>query len=270
MQRYRRHNAQPLEDEPTIYNLDMYRSIFGSSTIEDPRTWIRQGYVEDTDAASTLSDAIDQLSPYDWPDDAPDTIELVGYGTFLDLSREDHYEVYPRMTNYRQDGGAHPTANSNDLSYLTDYPNLRPSHSLFRREPYREWYRIHVFEHWLTERPRMHSVQLMLTDLIDMWYRYRHHDAHNCNFNPLNNNESNLASSSSDDSDEPPNWEHGGQDITIEYPSTVLTPPSTPRSGSSSEIDMTLYDYIADDSEATHTIDMTPPPSPIPDIGGDA
>ena len=60
----RRHIPRPPE-EPTNYNLDTYRSTFGSCTTQDPRTWIRQGYVEYTDAASVLSDAIDQLSPFD-------------------------------------------------------------------------------------------------------------------------------------------------------------------------------------------------------------
>jgi hypothetical protein len=39
MQPHRRHIPRPPE-EPTNYNLDMYRSTFGSYTIQDPRTWI--------------------------------------------------------------------------------------------------------------------------------------------------------------------------------------------------------------------------------------
>ena len=69
MQRSYRHNTQPTED-PTINNFDMYRSTVGSRNNQDTRTWIRQGYVEDTDADSTLPEAIDQLSSFDLPDDA--------------------------------------------------------------------------------------------------------------------------------------------------------------------------------------------------------
>jgi hypothetical protein len=269
MQRRYRHNPRPPE-EPTNYNLDMYRSTFGSHTIQDPRTWIRQGYVEDTDAASTLSDAIDQLSPYDWPDDAPDTIVFEGCGHYLELSREEHYELFPRQNNYRDDGGTHPIHDSSDQSYLSDFTNLRPSNTLLRTEAYSEWYRKYIFARWLEELPRLHSVQLTLAELIDIWQKYRHHEVHNFNSNTLNSNEHNYTSSSSSD---------GGQDsvqgypnLIGDYPQTVLTPPGTPTSGSSLDTATPPIDHDVNNYYNTMlTADMTPPSSPVnSDIGDGA
>ena len=126
MQRSHRPSARPSEDTMNR-NLDTYRSIFVNHDILDSRTWIRRSYVEDIDDASNLSDAIDQLPPFEWPDNAPDTITLECPNHFIDVSREEHYVELPHMINYHDDGGTHPTIDCNDRSYLSDYGNLRPS-----------------------------------------------------------------------------------------------------------------------------------------------
>ena len=243
-------------------NLDTYRSIFVNRDIQDPRTWIRQGYVEDTDAASTLSDAIDQLPPFDWPDNAPDTITLECRNHWIDVSREEYYVEIPRERNYHDDGGMHPTIGRDDKPHLSDFVNLRPSISLFKIIPYREWYRTNIFAHWLAERPRLHSVQLTLSELIDIWQSYRHHEVHNFNSNTLNSNEQNY-SSSSNNSDEEPN-------PSGDYPYTTMTSPSTPRSGSSLQTGTPPIDYedTLNHSDMMMTMDLTPPPSPTESMCG--
>lgn len=258
----------PKSIEPTHSDLDMLRGLFGDPNIQDTRAWIRQGYVDDTDAASTLSDAIDQLPHYDWPDDAPDTIVLDRYGHQLHLTREESYEYFPRSNNYRDDGGTFSTYDDNDPAFMSDFINLRPSNSLFRLAPYREWYRLHIFAHWIAEGSRLHSVQLTLAELIEIWKRYRHPEAHNFNFNPLNSNENNYYSSSNNSDEENDLTSAHIIDSTTDYPSTVLTPPSTPRSGSSLDTGTPPIDHGTRDSELLFTAEMTPPSSPIDsDIG---
>jgi hypothetical protein len=259
MQRRHRPSARTTEDT-TNRSLDAYRSIFANQDIQDFRTWIRQGYVEDTEAASTLSDAIDQLPPFDWPDDAPETITLECPNHFIDVSREEQFVEIPRRINYRDDGGTHSTIDSDDTLYLSDFLNLRPSISLLKITPYREWYRTHIFAQWLAERPRLHSVQLTLTELVDIWQRYRHHEVHYFNPNILNSNEHNYTSSSNNsDSDPIP---------SCDYPYTTMTPPGTPRSGSSLQTGTPPMDYEAtlQFSDMMMTMDMTPPPSPTESI----
>ena len=122
-------------------------------------------------------------------------------------------------------GGTHPIHDSSDQSYLPDFTNLRPSNTLFRTEAYSVWYRTHLFAQWLEELPRLHSNQLTLAELINIWQNYRHHEVHNFNFNTLNSNESN--------SDGGQDSAQGYPNPTGDYPQTVLTPPGNPTSGSS-------------------------------------
>ena len=176
---------------------------------------------------------------------------------FIVVSREEHYQELPRMINYHDDGGTHQTIDRNDRSYLSD---LRPSISLFKITPYREWYRTHIFAHWLAERPRLHSVQLTLAELIDIWRSYRYYEVHNFNPNILNSNKQNYTSSS--------NNSDGESNPSGDYPYTTMTPPSTPRSGSSLQIGTPPMDYdnILQYSDMMMTMDLTPPPSPTESI----